>query len=103
MEMNDKNNSRSGASAGQVALLMLLSAVISAVLVIALLALGTTRYKLVDSTRSRSTALLTELLSNVSKYYYFSDDAPSEEELTDAAAHALVNAVGDPYAAYYSE
>lgn len=94
---------REGASAGQVALLMLLSAAIAAVVVLGILAAGTTRYRIIDTGKEQDSALISELLRDIDKYYYFGEDAPSSKELTIAAAHSLVNAVGDPYAAYYSE
>lgn len=92
-----------GASAGQVALLMLISAALTAFIIIGALLLGTTRFRLVDASKERTTALIGELLNDIDRYYYFGDKAPADEELIDAAAHSLVNAVGDPYAAYYSE
>ena len=94
---------REGASAGQVAMLMLLSAAIAAVVVLGILAAGTTRYRIIDTGKEQDSALISELLRDIDKYYYFGEDAPSSKELTIAAAHSLVNAVGDPYAAYYSE
>ena len=93
---------REGASAGQVALLMLLSAAFAAVAVIGLLVLGNGRYKLVDSARLKDQALISALLENIGRYYYFQDELPGEEKLIDDAAHAIVKGVGDPYGEYYS-
>lgn len=97
------NRNASGVSAGRLLLLMLLSILLGAGAVLALLTSGLTKYSIVASRDAKKTELLSELITNIDKYYYFRDQAPTDEKLVDTAAHALVNAVGDPYGAYYSE
>ncbi|MBO4878949.1 MAG: S41 family peptidase [Clostridia bacterium] len=97
-----KKRSGKGASAWQVAVLMLLSALLAAVIVVAVLALGGTRYTIVDTKDSEDLSVLNKLLHDVKNYYYFTDELPASDELIDAAAQGLVDKVGDPYADYYS-
>lgn len=91
-----------GLPAWQVILLMLLTALLSGGAVLAVLALGVTRYSIADSRSGTDMSVLTKLMSDVQNYYYFSDDLPSSEKLLDGAAQGLVDSVGDPYADYYS-
>ena len=117
MEQNDNTNSgilyternagerpeQPGAKTWQVALLMLMSAALAAAAVVLVLSLGTKKYILVDRQSDTDATLISELLTDIKKYYYFSDEAPASEKLLEDAAHAVVNGVGDPYAAYYTE
>ena len=103
IDREPRKKQRTGAKPWQVAFLMLLTALLTAGIIFALLLSGATRYTVVDSKSKSSTALLSTLLDDIEKYYYFSDEGPSTEKLADAAAHSIVDAVGDPYAAYYSE
>lgn len=95
-------NRASGITAWQVALLMLLSALLAAGAVIGMLLLGVTRYTIADSKSGTDMTVLSKLLNDVENYYYFSDDMPSSDKLLDAAAKGLVRAVGDNYAQYYT-
>ena len=102
-ENENRNQTRGGAPVWQVALLMLLSAAFAATAVLFVFAGGLTKYRIVDSSKDDGSALIPDLIDNIEKYYYFSDELPDKEELVNAAAHGLVTAVGDPYGAYYSD
>jgi carboxyl-terminal processing protease len=91
-----------GIAAWQVAVLMLLSALLAAGAVIGVLLLGVTRYTIADSKSGTDMTVLATLLNDVEKYYYFSDEMPSSEALLDGAAKGLVKTVGDTYAQYYT-
>ena len=71
------------------------------VLFVALLG-GKGRYRLIDGGAKYDSSLISTLLSDIDKYYYFHDDAPDTEKLLEDAAHDIVNSIGDPYAAYYT-
>ncbi len=86
----------------QVALLILLTAVLTAGAVIGVLVLGVTRYTIADKQSGTDMTVLTQLLKDVEQYYYFADELPPSEKLLDGAAQGLVDAIGDPYADYYS-
>lgn len=63
------------------------------------------RKRSISADRRRSkydSSLISTLLSDIDKYYYFHDDAPDTEKLLEDAAHDIVNSIGDPYAAYYT-
>ena len=99
--MANSGNNR-GIKAWQVVVLMLLSAVLSAVVVIGSLLSGNGRYSIIDRGSDTDASLISTLLANIKEYYYFSDKAPSSKELLNAAAHKLVEKVGDPYAEYFT-
>ena len=111
MEMNVKDESgvkRSkervqGAKLWQVVLLMLLSAVLAAIIVIAVLLSGKTQYAIVDTANGSDASRISALLNAIDKYYYFADEAPSNEELLDFASHEIVNKLGDPYTSYFTD
>lgn len=63
---------------------------------------GKGRYRLIDGGAKYDSSLISTLLSDIDKYYYFHDDAPDTEKLLEDAAHNIVNSIGDPYAAYYT-
>ena len=92
-----------GPSPWQAFALMLLSAALAVVILLAVLKSGKGRYALVDKTNENDTAMLAKLLEEIENYYYFDTEAPSRKELAAAAAHAMVKSIGDPYAEYYTE
>ena len=47
------------------------------------------------------TSVITELLSDIDTYHF--GETPESSELLDKAAHSLVNAMGDPYASYFTK
>ena len=47
------------------------------------------------------TSVITELLADIDTYHF--GETPETPELVDKAAHALVNAMGDPYASYFTK
>lgn len=92
----------SGARPWQVAVLMLMSAAVAALVLFVALLGGKGRYRLIDGGAKYDSSLISTLLSDIDKYYYFHDDAPDTEKLLEDAAHDIVNSIGDPYAAYYT-
>ena len=92
----------SGARPWQVAVLMLMSAAVAAMVLFVALLGGKGRYRLIDGGAKYDSSLISTLLSDIDKYYYFHDDAPDTEKLLEDAAHDIVNSIGDPYAAYYT-
>lgn len=91
-----------GARPWQVAVLMLMSAAVAAMVLFVALLGGKGRYRLIDGGAKYDSSLISTLLSDIDKYYYFHDDAPDTEKLLEDAAHDIVNSIGDPYAAYYT-
>lgn len=91
-----------GARPWQVAVLMLMSAAVAALVLFVALLGGKGRYRLIDGGAKYDSSLISTLLSEIDKYYYFHDDAPDTEKLLEDAAHDIVNSIGDPYAAYYT-
>lgn len=91
-----------GARPWQVAVLMLMSAAVAALVLFVALLGGNGRYRLIDGGAKYDSSLISTLLSEIDKYYYFHDDAPDTEKLLEDAAHDIVNSIGDPYAAYYT-
>ena len=91
-----------GARPWQVAVLMLMSAAVAALVLFVALLGGNGRYRLIDGGAKYDSSLISTLLSDIDKYYYFHDDAPDTEKLLEDAAHNIVNSIGDPYAAYYT-
>lgn len=91
-----------GARPWQVAVLMLMSAAVAAMVLFVALLGGKGRYRLIDGGAKYDSSLISTLLSEIDKYYYFHDDAPDTEKLLEDAAHDIVNSIGDPYAAYYT-
>ena len=91
-----------GARPWQVAVLMLMSAAVAAMVLFVALLGGKGRYRLIDGGAKYDSSLISTLLSEIDKYYYFHDDAPDTEKLLEDAAHNIVNSIGDPYAAYYT-
>lgn len=91
-----------GARPWQVAILMLMSAAVAAMVLFVALLGGKGRYRLIDGGAKYDSSLISTLLSDIDKYYYFHDDAPDTEKLLEDAAHDIVNSIGDPYAAYYT-
>lgn len=90
--------SKKGIRGWQVAVLMLLSGVVSVVLVFAvLLNYGSKLYSKYDS------QVISDLLESVDRYYYFDEEKPDTETLLNAAAKALIAEIGDPYAEYFSD
>ena len=47
------------------------------------------------------TSVITDLLHGIEQYHF--GETPSSKELIDKSAHALVDAMGDPYAAYFTK
>lgn len=95
MEIKPK---KKGIRGWQVAVLMLLSGVVSVVLVFAVLInYGNEFYSKYDS------QVISDLLQCVDQYYYFDGDKPDTDKLLNAAAKALVAEIGDPYAEYFSD
>lgn len=89
---------KKGIRGWQVAVLMLLSGVVSVVLVFAVLInYGNQIYSKYDS------QVISDLLQCVDQYYYFDEDKPDTDKLLNAAAKALVAEIGDPYAEYFSD
>lgn len=94
----DKRANKKGISAWQVALLMIISGVVSVVLTFALLIhLGGSLLDKYDA------SVISMLLQSIDEYYYFQDAKPDSEELLNAAAKALMAELGDPYAEYFSD
>ena len=81
---------------------MLMSAAVAALVLFVALLGGNGRYRLIDGGAKYDSSLISTLLSDIDKYYYFHDDAPDTEKLLEDAAHDIVNSIGDPYAAYYT-
>lgn len=86
----------------QVGVLMIMSAVFAAAVVILVLLSGTTKYRIADTESEYDATLISRLASEIDNYYYFDEDLPGGSALIESAAHSLVDAVGDPYAAYYT-
>lgn len=99
--MANSGNNR-GMKAWQVVVLMLLSAVLSAVVVIGSLLSGKGRYVIIERGGDTDASLISTLLANIKDYYYFSDKVPSSKELLNTAAHEMVKKVGDPYAEFFT-
>jgi len=97
-----ENNGRNGIKAWQVFVLMLLSALLSAVVVVGALMSGLGKYGITERGGDTDATLISQLLSDIKNYYYFSDKAPESKELLRSAAHELVRKVGDPYAEYFT-
>lgn len=97
-----ENNGRNGIKAWQVFVLMLLSALLSAVVVVGALMSGMGKYGITERGGDTDATLISRLLSDIKDYYYFSDKAPESKELLRSAAHELVRKVGDPYAEYFT-
>ncbi len=97
MNKNYRGEKR-GIKGYHVALLMILSGVVSVILVFALiLGIGAKQMSRYDA------SIISELLRSIDEYYYFQDKKPETSELLNAAAKALIAAVGDPYAEYFSD
>lgn len=64
---------------------------------------GTTRFRIADTGNKYDATLLSVLLKEIDEYYYFSEDMPDSQKLKETAAKAVVGAIGDKYAAYYTE
>ncbi|MBR5948502.1 MAG: S41 family peptidase [Clostridia bacterium] len=99
MEYNERNG---GIKAWQVFVLMLLSALLSAVVVVGALLSGLGKYGITERGGDTDATLISQLLGDINDYYYFSDKAPASKELLRSAAHELVKKVGDPYAEYFT-
>ena len=99
----EKQERVQGAKLWQVVLLMLISAVLAAVIVIVVLLSGKTQYAIVDISDGSDASRISTLLKTIDKYYYFADEAPSNEELLDFASHEIVNRLGDPYTSYFTD
>lgn len=98
-----ENNGRyGGIKAWQVFVLMLLSAILSAVVVVGALWSGKGRFAVIERGGDTDASLISQLLADIKDYYYFSDESPDSKELLRSAAHELVNKVGDPYAEYFT-
>lgn len=107
-EVNEAEYERSaarGAAGGmkgwRVVVLMLLSAAIACALMLMILTSGLTRYRIADAEDRYDAQLISTLLEWVDKYYY--GEKPDPDALVAAAGHALVQNVGDPYSAYYTD
>lgn len=85
----------------RVAILMLISAAIACMLTIIVLTSGVTRYRILDTESRYDTRLISTLLEWVDKYYY--GEKPDPDALVAAAGHALIQNIGDPYSAYYTD
>lgn len=92
-----------GPKTWQVALLMLMSAALAAIAVVIVLKVGVTQYSIVDRQSDTDASLISDLLGEIKKYYYFDKDAPSPDKLINDAAHTVIKGVGDPYADYYTQ
>lgn len=68
-----------GARPWQVAVLMLMSAAVAAMVLFVALLGGKGRYRLIDGGAKYDSSLISTLLSEIDKYYYFHDDAPDTE------------------------
>ena len=79
-----------GARPWQVAVLMLMSAAVAALVLFVALLGGNGRYRLIDGGAKYDSSLISTLLSDIDKYYYFHDDAPDTEKLLEDAAHDIV-------------
>ena len=66
-----------GARPWQVAVLMLMSAAVAAMVLFVALLGGKGRYRLIDGGAKYDSSLISTLLSEIDKYYYFHDDAPT--------------------------
>ncbi len=97
-----ENNGKGGIKAWQVFVLMLLSALLSAVVVVGALSSGAGRFAITERGTDTDATLISRLLSEIKDYYYFSDKAPQPKELLRTAAHELVKKVGDPYSEYFT-
>lgn len=86
----------------QVGVLMVMSAVFAAGVVVLVLLSGMTRYRIADVESEYDASLISKLAAEIDNYYYFDEDLPKSRKLIEQAAHSLVDAVGDPYAAYYT-
>ena len=82
-----------GARPWQVAVLMLMSAAVAALVLFVALLGGNGRYRLIDGGAKYDSSLISTLLSEIDKYYYFHDDAPDTEKLLEDAAHDIVNSI----------
>lgn len=91
-----------GARPWQVAVLMLMSAAVAALVLFVALLGGRGRYRLIDGGAKYDSSLISTLLSEIDNYYYFHEEAPDTKKLLEDAAHDIVNSIGDPYAAYYT-
>lgn len=90
-------------TSAQITLMVVISLFIGAVLSILVLAGRTTRFRIADVESKYDASLISELLEEIDKYYYFSEDAPDSQKLREAAAKSVVEAIGDRYAAYYTD
>ena len=61
---------------------------------------GLTRLRTIKNMGQYDSSLFSELLMRIDTLHF--GDTPTTEELTNAAAHAMVDSVGDRYAAYFS-
>lgn len=90
-----------GVKGWRVVVLMLMSAVIACALMLLILSSGLTRYRIADSESRYDAQLISTLLEWVDQYYY--GEKPDPDKLVAAAGHALIQDVGDPYSAYYTD
>ncbi len=90
-----------GMKGWRVVVLMLLSAAIACALMLMVLSSGLTRYRIADAEDRYDAQLISTLLEWVDRYYY--GEKPDPDALVAAAGHALIQNVGDPYSAYYTD
>ena len=61
---------------------------------------GLSNLSLIRNMGKYDTSVITELLNDIDQYHF--GETPSSEVLVDKAAHSLVDAMNDPYAAYFN-
>ena len=83
------------------ALLGVLCGVLITALVIELAFGGLSNLSRIKDMGKYDSSVISELLQRIDTYHF--GETPSSEELLDEASHALVDAMNDPYAAYFSK
>ena len=101
-EAAEKKRSRTAVLTGVICCLSgILLGILITILVFVIQIGSLPKFRVLKMSGSKEVALLSELLDYIKNQHY--GETPDSEVLANAAAHAMVNAIGDRYAAYFSE
>ena len=71
------------------------------ILIVSSIAGGLSNLRMIKNMGKYDSSVISELLQKIDVYHF--GETPETEELIDKASHALVDGMGDPYAAYFTD
>lgn len=103
-ELNEKERKRARTRTALTAIFCwlcgMLLGIIVTLLAVGKIAGGLDKLRIIKNMGQYDSSLFSELLMRIDTQHF--GETPTTKELTEAAAHAMVNAIGDRYAAYFS-